>query len=179
MNRNILNMILGIAVGAGVGSAVTYRIMKTKHDEIIQEEIKSVRESFSGVNRTKKEQTQETPEFTKEDVKDAKEIIDNNRYAMESNDIDEDEEPNEPYVISPAEFGDCDYVSVSLWYYRDGVVTNDDGKIITNVEELIGDDFAEHYGEYEDDPDTVYVRNDEQGVDYQVLADYRNYSDID
>ena len=98
---------------------------------------------------------------------------------MESNDIDEDEEPNEPYVISPAEFGDCDYVSVSLWYYRDGVVTNDDGKIITNVEELIGDDFAEHYGEYEDDPDTVYVRNDEQGVDYQVLADYRNYSDID
>ena len=82
---------------------------------------------------------------------------------------------NKSYVISPYQFGDADYTIVSFTYHTDGIVSNDRGKIVQNADELLGDDFASHFGEYEDDPDTVYVRNDQQRVDYEIIRDFGPY----
>ena len=47
MNKNLLNNVLIFAAGVGIGSVVTWKIVKTKYDQIIQEEIDSVKEAFS------------------------------------------------------------------------------------------------------------------------------------
>ena len=52
--------------------------------------------------------------------------------------------------------------------------------IVANVDELIGDvdEVTSYFGEYENDPDTVYVRNDIQRIDYEILKEYRAFSDL-
>lgn len=87
-------------------------------------------------------------------------------------------EGNTPYIISPAELGECDYGVISLDYYTDGVIVDNCGNIIENVDELLGDDFAAHFGDYEEDPDTVYVRNDGLEIDYEILKNNVPYSEI-
>lgn len=46
MKSKITNIIM-FAAGAAVGSAVTWKVLKTKYDRLIQEEIDSVKEAFS------------------------------------------------------------------------------------------------------------------------------------
>ena len=48
-------------------------------------------------------------------------------------------------------------------------------QIIYNIEETVGD-ALEHFGEYEDD--SVFVRNEENMCDYEILLDQRTYSDV-
>ena len=83
---------------------------------------------------------------------------------------------NKPYVISPEEFGEADYNIVSLNYYADGVLANDFDEVVDDVENTVGEDFEEHFGDYEED--SVFVRNDELGLDYEILRDMRNFSDV-
>ena len=45
MKRQALNVVL-VAVGAAIGSAVTWKIVKTKYERIAQEEIDSVKEEY-------------------------------------------------------------------------------------------------------------------------------------
>ena len=83
---------------------------------------------------------------------------------------------NKPYVITPDEFGDIyEYDTITLHYFADKVLADEDDEIITNVDEIIGRDSLTHFGEYE--PDSVYVRNDEMKADYEILLDLRNYYD--
>ena len=89
---------------------------------------------------------------------------------------EDEDDMNKPYVIRPEEFGEEGYVQQSLTYYADGVITNERGKIIKNVDELIGINPEDHFGEYEDD--SVFVRNDNIKVDYEILKDYREFSEI-
>lgn len=186
MKQGLINNILSFVAGVGVGSAVMYKVLKTKYDKLIQEEIDSVKEAFS----KKEEKTERSESIRKEDEntnqKENQRIIEQNGYNTESaNKDDRDEEEDDivetimPYVIRPDEYGDSDYPTITLWYYTDGVVTNDAGKVIKNVEELIGCEYVHHFGEYEEDPDAVYVRNEDQEVDYEVLKDCSAYSDIE
>ena len=46
MNRKIINLII-FTVGAAIGSAVTWKIVKDRYEKIVQEEIKSVKEVFA------------------------------------------------------------------------------------------------------------------------------------
>ena len=82
-----------------------------------------------------------------------------------------------PYVVSPEEFGDIDeYETKSLTYWQDGVLTDEDDEVVEDVESLVTKDALTHFGEYEDD--SVFVRNDEQGIDYEILLDTRRYADV-
>ena len=48
-------------------------------------------------------------------------------------------------------------------------------KIIDDIAGTVGEDFADHFGEYEDD--SVHIRNDVARCEYEILADLRSYSD--
>lgn len=81
-----------------------------------------------------------------------------------------------PYVISPEDFGEFDdYTQVSLTYFADGVLADEQGVIIDDVEEIIGD-ALEHFGEYE--ADSVFCRSDPKRCDYEILQDLRRYTDV-
>ena len=84
---------------------------------------------------------------------------------------------NEPYVIPPDEFGDQDeYETVSLKYFADNILTDYFDVPINNPDELIGSDSLAHFGEYE--PDCVYVRNNNEKTDYEILLEPGRYSDL-
>lgn len=188
MNKDLIAKGMIFAAGAVIGSVVTWKMVKTRYEQIAQEEIESVREAFGRGN----DDTEKPAENEEENIvtagpsvaEEIRGIVEKLGYTAESN---EKEEPNEeskeeedeedmdskPYVISPDEFGDCEYITVSLSYYLDGIVTNEQGKIVANTDELIGEDFADHFGEYEDD--SVFVRNDRLGMDFEILKDYRDY----
>ena len=47
-----------------------------------------------------------------------------------------------PYVISPEEFGDFDeYTKLSLTYYSDGVLADENDEIVDDIDETVGADF--------------------------------------
>ena len=86
---------------------------------------------------------------------------------------------SKPYVISPDEFGANEkYECLTLTYYADGVLTDDADDIIYNVEAVIGTEALNSFGVYENDDDSVYVRNEARKCDYEILRDPREYSDI-
>lgn len=93
---------------------------------------------------------------------------------------DEEEEDlvqyvNGPYVISPEEFGDEPSFSTQpLDYFADGVLADGWG-IELDLDETIGEDAIDHFGDYVDD--IVYVRNERTEIDYEVTRDPRTYAE--
>ena len=184
MNKDLIVKVFIFAAGAAIGSVATWKVLKTKYEQIAQEEIESVKEAFGKtVTEDEEGSTEDTEDDISEeddepmDLDEYENLVSKIKYKYESNEMEDDEDMNErPYVIAPEEFGDCDYITVNLTYYLDDVVTNELDKIIANVDELIGNDFASHFGEYEED--SVYVRNDKLQMDFEILKDYREFSEI-
>lgn len=166
---NMLSKVIIFSLGAVAGAAVTYKMTKEKIMQEAHEEIDAIREYYnfndSIDNDTESFEPDENPKSEKE------------AYEKIVKDYKEEEEMEDrPYVIAPEEFGECDYATISLTYYADGIVANEKNKPIRNVDELIGEESLDHFGEYEED--SVFVRNDKIRIDYEILKDYRAYSEI-
>ena len=151
MNKNILTFVLGFISG----SAATVIFAKKYYEKVANDEIEQVKETYA-----RKAEIEEAGKID-EDLKAVDKVIKEHQYNTVT-----DEEPKEtaedkkgPYVIQPEQFCDCDYTPMTLWYWTDGEVTNDDKKIVANVDELIGDvdEVTSYFGEYENDPDTVWA----------------------
>ena len=187
MNKTINFMML--VLGVAVGSVVTWRYVEKKYEQIAQDEIDSVKEVFS---KREAEFTENTEARIKAD--NAKEKLSVIEYAARlreqgyTNYSDmADEKPEEvkeapmtvdkPYVIAPEEFGDLDdYETISLTYYADQILADDNDVIVDDVEDVVGFDSLNSFGEYEDD--SVFVRNDRLKCDYEILLDQRKYSSV-
>ena len=87
--------------------------------------------------------------------------------------------PNEPYVISPDDYGENDnYTQISLVYYagRRSSLPTMKMKSSRISRTLLARTFAEHFGEYE--KDCVCVRNDRLKTDYEICRDLMEYSTL-
>lgn len=80
------------------------------------------------------------------------------------------------YVITPDEFNESDYSYQTLLYYPDGHVSDNDGNLVSNFVELIGN--IDLWCGYFDNLDAVYVRNDRTGTDYEILRQSNAWTDI-
>lgn len=189
--NNTLNKIIIFAAGATVGSTVTYLLIKKRCEQKAQEEIDKVVDEFysrEGLSVKNEEDVTVEVEEPKEETEpvsekdEYEEIVKGEGYISYAQEkLGKKEEKNDmkkPYVISPEDFGDSDYATITLWYYADGVITDERGKIIKNVEEIIGENVESHFGENKYDEDTVYVRNDNLEIDYEVCRDERRFSEI-
>lgn len=79
-----------------------------------------------------------------------------------------------PVVISPEEFGDDDtYHRISLIYYADGYLCDEDDLPLDDPEDVVGPNIASHFNEYEDD--CAYVRNDKYHTYYEVLRSAKTF----
>ena len=79
--------------------------------------------------------------------------------------------------IQERRFGENeDYERISLTYYADQVLVDENDEMIEDVEEMVGFESLNHFGEYEDD--SVFVRNDAKKCDYEILLDQKLYSDV-
>lgn len=187
------------ALGAAAGAAVSWKILRDKYKQLADEEIESYKEACARrkkkqeVSEDKSEETEDVEEVPVEEepqedisVEDAKEKIKELGYKDYSGSKETKKEVKvpvksgpRPYVIAPMEFAENDdYDTITISYFADGVVAYQDGKVIPpeDVDDLIGEESLEHFGEYEDD--TVYVRNDEWRTDFEIVTDVRKYSDV-
>jgi hypothetical protein len=160
MNRTAAIIIF--AAGAAIGSLVTMRCVKKKYGKIAQDEIDSVKETFS-----KRQGTADLRAKRKAEFAEYGDTLQRNGYA---------DCPDGPYVIPPEEFGEIrHYGKISLTCYADGILADDGGELVDDVEGTVGADSLMKFGEYEDD--SVFVRNDRLKCDYEILLDQRKYSD--
>lgn len=170
-----MNNFVAFLAGVGIGSVVTWAVVKSKYEQIAQEEIDSVKEAFSDRKRVKVEPIDE-PVDEEETEKDEYEKLTTN-YKTYSKKKGDSEEMLEPYVISPDDFDAEDYDTNSFTYYADGVLTDDKDNPMDEdeIERTVGQDSLTHFGEFEDD--SVFVRNDELKTDYEILLVNDKYYD--
>lgn len=181
--RNKLMYIAVFAAGVGVGAGVTWKVLKDKYAKLAQEEIESVKEVFKN-NFTKTDYPEEDEEesgYSNKEDNMYKSTIGKYNYSTYSEEkkpeVKEVKNEDEPYVISPNDFGELDdYECITLFYYNDGVLADDRDEIVDNANDMVGRDFAEHFGDYEDD--SVFIRNDSRRCDYEILLDGRNFSEV-
>lgn len=168
MNKSagLLLFIFGVTIGA----AAAWRLTKTKYEMIADNEIESVKRAYKNSNADSKDTTNAVKSYT--------DIISNENYA--GNSITREAVNNDyprPYVITPEEFSEnFEYDTVDITYFADGVLVDENNQPIEDIENTIGKDAVNHFGEYE--LDSVYVRNERLKCDYEILRDERRYADI-
>ena len=141
---------LAFIIGAATGSVVTWYLLKDKYEALAQKEIDSVKEVF--LRREQELKDQSVKKTVAEGIKDAdKEKPDLKEYAERLK--------KEGYTR-----------------YADGVLADENDEVIEDVEDAVGIDSLNHFGEYEDD--SVFVRNDARKCDYEILLDQRAYSEV-
>lgn len=181
---------LGFLTVIALGGIAAWYYSKEKYTFIAEQEIASVKEAYS-----KREQPVTEPQAPtvlnpgkvqdKPSISEYAKRVQGEGYTEYSTTVagkaTEKETPQmspgeAPYTISPDEFGELDgYTPVSLTYFADGVLSDEYGTVIDDVEEIIGDGLN-HFGEYEED--AVFVRNDAKRCDYEILQDLRTFDEF-
>lgn len=165
--------LLGFIFGFAAGSAATYFYMKSKEEvvEFKPEEPKKVEpirenEFYRAAHDTTYDRALETLKEAKDNPIPPVSYSESYNETVEAK---KDEiERNELKYPSPEEFGDNpDYSKFTLKYYKDGVLIDDQNNPLDNPEEVIGADFMDHFGEYEED--VAYIRNDRLKSDFEIL----------
>lgn len=173
MSRNVSNLIV-FMFGVVVGSLATWRYVKKKYElDCYEEEIEEVEVDKNN------EESKKRDIFVEDLKKYASKLTENqyaNYYACDSK-IKIEPPENKLCIISPRNLGDIeDYETITLTYYSDHVLADDNDDLIEDVEGTVGIDSLNHFGEYEED--AVFVRNDRLQCYYEILLDERKYSDI-
>lgn len=201
--KDILSKLLIFAAGAGIGSAVTWKFVKTKYEQIAQEEIDSVKEYY----RKKDGETEATDEsasvqlaFSKagEAAADGKAVMEGfangfRNISKKVSDADvtsyntiiqtegyseigeEVADTDGPYIIDADEFGDSyEYDTDSLVYYSDNILATETYEVIDDIDHIIG---IENLTKFDDD-NVIFVRNDVTRHDYEVTREDRTFAEV-
>lgn len=200
MNKNILSFSIGLLLGSGSGFVAGYFFSKNKYLAMAEKEIDSVKKVYEKhfTHETNRSEVKESPMpstsvTTKKQPTTNDPIKEYKQYASMYNKQDEAPKINVstssvktkkvskkpvkmPYVISPDEFQVSDYDTNTLMWYSDKILADTDGNVIHNSNEVIGPEALSTFGRYLDD--TVYVRDDEKQVDYEIIWDSRKYSSV-
>lgn len=200
MNKSVI-FFLGIGAGGIIGGVVGFFLAKKKYEHLADEEVKSVKDTFSKYfehDKVKEDKLShmpapETSSVVQEEHKDTP-IVDYsaryqssiNRYSSSvPNERDKLPEtsvvsgdPANIFIITPKEFNESEYNAVTLFYYKDGVLSNDNYEPLNAVEitSMIGDQALDSFGTY--GTDSVYVQNDNNKTVYEIILEDDNYTDI-
>lgn len=191
MNDKLSSVII-FCGGVFIGGLLTWDFFKTKYEKIADEEIASVKETFEH-REPRPDKNYKVEEALKGNdtyinvspgvSERIIQIIDSNGYRNYSNTAIEtgkkggtaDMELKQPYVITPEQYEDnVDYTKVSLTWYNDEVLEDDWGNVL-DPDDVIGSDALKTFGQYE--KDSVFVRDDDEQIDYEILLDTRNYKE--
>lgn len=186
-----MKALIAFAAGAAIGVGAAYLYLKPKFEAKAQNEIDQVKEYYGRMKKqeeaphTDPDEAERTQVHVTEEKPDimgyAKKLADEGYVDYERYSSKPEETPaktvERPYVISPDEFGEFEnYEKISLMYYADGVLCDDMDSPVDNIDEIVGADFADHFGEYEDD--SVFVRNDPRRCDYEILRSLKTYVEV-
>lgn len=198
---NKLGIVIAFLAGTAIGGMAAWRVANERYAKISEEDILSVKEAFRNREQKLKDEIEELKsklEVTecleeeekvpstilstnehqdKGDINEYVRMVNRTKYAHTSVPQKEDHSVEAPYVISPEEFGEMDgYTQISLTYFEDDdILSDENGVIIDDPEEIVGD-ALNHFGDYEED--SVFVRSDPKRCDYEILKDLRSYAEF-
>lgn len=173
-----MNKALYFLLGVGVGAAGAYFYLKDKFEQYAQEEIDSVKEAYYMKNEKLPEEPKEEADSVAERIKR------NNGYVDYSTKVERPADPahkpfsEEPEIISEEDFGELDeYEKVTLTYYSDGILADDlSDEIVDDAESKVGTDYISKI--VDDGEDVVFVRNDIEKVDYEIVKSIQTYKEV-
>lgn len=178
--KNVMTNSLAFITGVGLGTAVSWKLLKNKYKEIAQEEIDSVKEVYS--RKTKATASPKPIEEKKTDsISEKPDLMEYAAKLKEEGYVDystgdTEEHEKAPYIITPEHFDEFeDYETQSLTLYNDGYLVDDDDNEIIDIAGVVGEDFRDHIGDFEDD--AIHIRNDRLRTDFEILAVERNFKD--
>ena len=176
--KGIFIFVIGVVTGTFAGA----QIAKKKYEEIANEEIEEIRAYYKEREKEVKEVEEpkavEAPEEEEvEEIKEYSKIIRGNYMAN-----DEEEQTNTqyaPYAIDPSEFGkDGEYDTMTCTYFADGILVDDVEQEFEDWDLHVGRHHIDIFNEFPE-ATCVYVRNDYDGMDYEILKDDWCWSDFD
>jgi hypothetical protein len=216
MNKNIIKGIIIFATGFGIGVIATKKRLENQYEQLVQDEIASIREA-SVLRRVPKrddsdeEDTDKVLQFgshtmnaeaKKMKVKMEKIVTNYGGYYSAQNAMADpedmitpeddqtdkencesmsraanDKHGSNPYVISMDDYDNTNphYDKISIaWYNDDAVLADENEQPVDDVALLVGR-CLEMFGHKSGDPDVVYVRNENLGIDYEVIAHHTSY----
>ena len=172
-------LLLAFGAGALFGTLLTKKIMVDKYEEMLDEEIDNVKTFYEKEAETYKEKFDQSE--SKDKVEEIRPAILYKRYhaTKEAQEIHPGESNlSTPYIITPEQYDETMYTQdkITLTYYNgDGVLAGDDDERV-ELSCIGGEEVLGHFGEYHDD--TVYVRNERLGTDYEIVFSESSYSDM-
>lgn len=189
MNEKVYLAAIAI-VWAGVGAGIATIYAKQHYRKIAEEEIRSVKEAYlesaPKPAKTPVEARDEKP-LTKDELEGLRNQLTNRVayssmtrvYAGDAVEVENDEIPK-IFVIDSDTFeaGDTDQDTVSLTYFEEDDVLIDEQEEIIDVPEALLEDGLENFGKGSGDPNIVFVRNFNVGIDYEVVRDPRSYAEV-
>ena len=150
------------AAGAVLGVIVAWRYSVHASEE------ETYDEEFDDTNADADDISEESVEEEKSEVQ---------RIVIDEGYTAEEAETKDPYVISSDEFGFFDdYEEITLTYYADDILADDQDRIIEDKESIIGRDALSRLTNTDDE--TVYVRNEKLKVDYEICYDYKQFAEV-
>ena len=150
------------AAGAVLGVIVAWRYSVHASEE------ETYDEEFDDTNADADDISEESAEKEKSEVQ---------RIVIDEGYTAEEAETKDPYVISSDEFGFFDdYEEITLTYYADDILADDQDRIIEDKESIIGRDALSRLTNTDDE--TVYVRNEKLKVDYEICYDYKQFAEV-
>jgi hypothetical protein len=179
----MMNKILyfGIMAGAAAIAAVaTWVYAKDKFAKQASDDISEMKAYYKEKYESKPKEAPKEPKKEQPKTEAQKKAEDLKTYRQMARDkykANHEEEEGNPHVITPEEFGENNhYDRITLTYYADHVLADENDEVIRDVEETIGFGSLNHFGEYE--ADIVYVQNDILKCYYEITRDLRKYEDV-
>jgi hypothetical protein len=90
-------------------------------------------------------------------------------------------DPAQPYVISEAEYmddnGHYDKLTVT-WFEYDNVLIDERDTIVPDIDGVLGEKNLLHFGKGTTSEDIVYIRDDRNSIDFEVIRDEQSYSAV-
>lgn len=206
MNCKFINVLM-FAAGAAIGSTVTWKVVKTKYERIVQEEIDSVKETFANNFANRSDINEDVTENNGDDSYHQvnwSELEDLNEEEDEDED-DEDDKSEQDYLRDygrlidrytnnnnekggaenmakePYVISPYDFGEIDE-YHKIELTYYADG-ILEDEDYSIINDADELIGPKalttfgEYEDDAVFVRNERLSTDFQILKDYRTYDE--
>ena len=195
MNKTLIGSFVGFLIGAVGGIAAGYFYSKNKYLNMAEKEIESVRKVYE--KHFSEHPTEELTDHSldkpvpaplidpeKETYKNYAGVYSGRSGEPKVGSVKASIQTNKPhkspvktpYIVTPEEYRESDYESETLIWYSDKILADSDGNVIHNINEVIGPEALSSFGRYLDD--TVYVRDDNKKIDYEIIWDSRKFSSV-
>jgi hypothetical protein len=183
MDTNMIKPVGLIVAGGVVGGVIGYFLgglivdqlrKRAKEDEEAERSLSS-EEPKHGVVTVREVTKQDYTKFAKGELS---ELVKPYTSSIDEESKKANAKPEKIMIISLDAFeSDRGFNKEPIAYYEDDTTfANTQEEIIDDPVSIFGPNVHLHFGEESDDPDIVYVRNENNGVDYEITRVHNSYS---